>query len=78
MMWYVSLCISLTVTAATLGWVAGVEAGLKAGKQNRQETYQQGRDSVSLRELINKDHDYTRQVCTEWWFDMSGLERKLK
>jgi hypothetical protein len=78
MRWYIALCICLCSTTATLGWLAGVEAGLKTVKQHRQEAYQRGRDSVSLRELIDADHKYTREICKLWWFGMDGLERKLK
>lgn len=79
---YIAFTFSVACLTAALGWAVGVNRGLAIGEVRvaaaRETAYKQGLSDANLRDLINEDHNLVRKVCTTWWFDMTGVERKLK
>lgn len=82
MKYYIAFTFSVACLTSALGWAVGVNKGLAIGETRvnaaREIAYKQGLADANLRDLINSDHDFLRKVCKIWWFDMTGVERKLK
>lgn len=79
---YIAFTFSVACLTAVLGWAVGVNRGLAIGETRvsaaRESAYKQGLADANLRDMINSDHNLLRKVCKTWWFDMTGIERKLK
>ena len=47
------------------------EASFKAG-------YEEGKRDRTWKQLALQDHQFSRNVCTAWWFGSNATERNLK
>lgn len=43
-----------------------------------QKGFDRGINDSSWKERALQDQNYSRQLCTAWWFGSSGTERKLR